>query len=1055
MANGTGYIDLPIPASRETMIQTALYNIATAMPGWRPREGNLEVLLLEQFADMAAEAASVAAQVPLSIFSYYGSLIGVNQNTGTPMQINTQWTLTSQSATDTLFPAGTTATAVINGTYYQFSLDGDLTITAGNTVSTGTMTASFAGSSYNSVYGTATYLEPNYFYATLANIQIIPISSSVPYVPGVDQETTQHYLNRLSDQLTLYTPRPIIAPDYAYMASNINGVGRAAAIDNLDSYVNLLPVSQAVPALKTSTVPGWSGLNGTTVTASTVTPGIKATTSGSALSNFSTLSTVSTITAKDSFVPLSSTTTTATVASSATSISLTNSSTTFPNSAGFGWIAVSTTVLVGFSYTGSSSTALSGVVFNSTASFPSSGIASGARIAYAGPSAFWTGQLDAFGNAFTASPCTLTPVSVCGLTWKISNGTSNDVIVISNALTKVSGSSVTDIGYSTSVVGNTYTTGTALTFTLYAGITTGPISLSSNGTNLTAMALVGAASGTTSIKPLIVATAIYKNETTPYVFYIDPDSIIGTYTYSTNAQMLTAYIAAKSPQTASSSGVSIADPLISSSYYPNAATVTINIYWANAGTSVDNYVEYAALYQTNHNIAFFENDAWYTDYNETNGSPGSILADGLFNSVISGSITSTITNTGAISGVTTLNLNSISGWPPAGAGSFVDASSTTHYFSYTGTSGNSLTGVAITPTTGNFATTQSTTCITPANTPNMWKQSGAYTYGTPYYLQNVGIQYAPSTTTLGGNVTFTSCIFNLPKSTQYVLDLTIDATCVSGANLPTVKICDATTNTAIMTATAIAGSSNRIQATYTSSSSYEDVYALITLPSGMTTYAGGSVVIKNMQLIPVTGALASTSAAAIDALGNPGTNPGTYWTQGGQYGTQSPRAVTVFVSDRYGMQLSKTNRQAIQNYLQSYREMNFKVDVVSPSYLVIDVAYSVLSAVGYDQSTVQQSILDQLSNYLSPQYWGSVNKVYSTWDTNKNVIRYLDVAGLIDSAPGVAGLVALTICIHGSTPGTSDIAFSSQQTLLGTLPILGAVSATITPSNLSSIDSYL
>ena len=1059
MANGTGYIDLSIPSDRETMIQTALYNIATAMPGWRPREGNLEVLLLEQFADMAAEAASVAAQVPLSIFSYYGSLIGVNQNSGVSMQINTKWTLASTSSQPTTFPAGTSATVVINGTYFQFSLDNDLIINAGDLYNTGTMTAVAPGSSYNSVYGSAVYLQPNYFYATLANVLIVPISTTVNYVPGVDQETTQHYLNRLSDELTLYTPRPIIASDYAYMASQINGVGRAAALDNLDAYVNLLPATQAIPAVNATGVSGWVGVNGATVAASTVTPGVK-TTAPSSFVNFSTLTTVSSIVANDQFVPLSSTVTTGTIALSATSISLTNSSTVFPNAAGFGFLSIydsvtSTATLVGFSYSSSSSTQLSGVVFNSTAAFPSGGVPIGSKIAFAGSSAFWTTQNDISGNAFTVSPCSLTPTSMCGATWKISAGANSDTTIVNNATAKITGSAVSDIGYSTSIVNNSYPTGTALTYTLIAGVSTGPIALSSNGTNLTAMALVGADTGTVGVKPIIVATVLYKNETTPYAFWMDPDNMVGTYTYSTNIQMLSAFIASKSPQLASSAGITIIDSTISAIYNPNAATVNLNIYWVGAGTSTSNYVEYAAIYQTNNNIAFYKDNTWYTDYNETTGNPGSLIPDGLFNSIPLGSVTSTITNTGAISGVTTLNLNTISGWPTAGVGTFVDGSSTTHYFSYTGVGTGSLTGVSITPTSGNFASVQLATCLTPVNTPVMWKQSGVY--GTPYYLPNVGIQYVPAATTLGGSVTFTSSIFNLAKNTQYVFDLIIDATCVSGATLPIVEIRDATTNTAIsaFTATATAGSLQRIQTTYTLSSSYQDVYVRITLPSGMTTYAGGSVVVKNMQLLPVTGALTSTSAAAIDALGNPGTNPGSFWTQGGQYGNQSPRSVTVFVSNSSGMQLTKTQKQTVQNYLQTYREINFKVDVVSPSYLVIDVTYAVLSALGYDQTTVQDSILEQLSNYINPQYWGSTNKIYSNWDTGQNILRYLDVASLIDNAPGVAGISNLTICIHGSSPAKNDIAFNSQQTLFGTLPILGAVSASVTPSHLSPFDNYL
>jgi hypothetical protein len=48
----------------------------------------------------------------------------------------------------------------------------------------------------------------------------------------VDAESDQDYLNRLSEQLELLAPRPILAVDAAKFALNVAGVGRAFGIDN-------------------------------------------------------------------------------------------------------------------------------------------------------------------------------------------------------------------------------------------------------------------------------------------------------------------------------------------------------------------------------------------------------------------------------------------------------------------------------------------------------------------------------------------------------------------------------------------------------------------------------------------------------------------------------------------------------------------------------------------------------------------------------------------------------------------------------------------------------
>jgi len=41
MTQLNGYIDIPITTDSKTLVQTALANIATQLPGWVPREGNL------------------------------------------------------------------------------------------------------------------------------------------------------------------------------------------------------------------------------------------------------------------------------------------------------------------------------------------------------------------------------------------------------------------------------------------------------------------------------------------------------------------------------------------------------------------------------------------------------------------------------------------------------------------------------------------------------------------------------------------------------------------------------------------------------------------------------------------------------------------------------------------------------------------------------------------------------------------------------------------------------------------------------------------------------
>jgi hypothetical protein len=56
-------------------------------------------------------------------------------------------------------------------------------------------------------------------------------STSARRAGGVDEESDDDYLDRLASALTLLAPRPILPNDFAVMAQQVPGVGRATAID--------------------------------------------------------------------------------------------------------------------------------------------------------------------------------------------------------------------------------------------------------------------------------------------------------------------------------------------------------------------------------------------------------------------------------------------------------------------------------------------------------------------------------------------------------------------------------------------------------------------------------------------------------------------------------------------------------------------------------------------------------------------------------------------------------------------------------------------------------
>ncbi len=149
-------------------------------------------------------------------------------------------------------------------------------------------------------------------------------------------------------------------------------------------------------------------------------------------------------------------------------------------------------------------------------------------------------------------------------------------------------------------------------------------------------------------------------------------------------------------------------------------------------------------------------------------------------------------------------------------------------------------------------------------------------------------------------------------------------------------------------------------------------------------------------------------------------------------GVPEERTVTVFPIGEDGLVVSAGIKTNLDNYLQQLREVNFIVHVADPTYTAITVDYDVVAEAGTTPATLETEINVILANYLSPATWGSTEADPQAWVAQPKV-RYLDVARVIGSVPGVAYVQALTI-----NGGTVDV------TLTGTGAVLPAANATIT-----------
>lgn len=149
------------------------------------------------------------------------------------------------------------------------------------------------------------------------------------------------------------------------------------------------------------------------------------------------------------------------------------------------------------------------------------------------------------------------------------------------------------------------------------------------------------------------------------------------------------------------------------------------------------------------------------------------------------------------------------------------------------------------------------------------------------------------------------------------------------------------------------------------------------------------------------------------------------------------RAVAVAIIDEDGQPCSGGIQTAVDDYLQSQREVNFIVSVIDPDYTPINISFTAVCFASYDAATVEAAAEQNASDYIDPKNWGLGE--LGTGETrewfNTDTVRYLEVAAAINNTDGLDYITALTV-----NAGTVDVPLTGN----ATLPSVGTVTGTVT-----------
>lgn len=225
----TEYLDIPFESDPDALAQEAFDFLQAQIANWQPSEGNLDVWMIRATARIAAEVQDIASTVPTTIFRYAGAnLFSLPPIDALPALGQTTWVMADNAGYT--IPAGTLVGLRISGdTLIPFQTVNDVVILAGATSTAAgevQIQAVNAGSEGTGLTGTMELID------SIANVSTITLVAAT--TGGIDAESDEEYLNRLTLELQLLTPRPIVPTDFSALALTVPGVHRALTLDGYD-----------------------------------------------------------------------------------------------------------------------------------------------------------------------------------------------------------------------------------------------------------------------------------------------------------------------------------------------------------------------------------------------------------------------------------------------------------------------------------------------------------------------------------------------------------------------------------------------------------------------------------------------------------------------------------------------------------------------------------------------------------------------------------------------------------------------------------------------------
>lgn len=218
------WIAVPVPTDPQTARDTFDETIRQNFPAWQAVDADPMTLVRNATAELYADAAELATSMGEEAFRFMGTIAGLPPIDALPAVGQAEFTAQDTDGPYTVPEGLEIVGRTALGEPWAFRVLSTGTIANGSSTVTVDVEAIIEGADGNDIDGTAEFDEYVSYLTAVAFV--------APTTGGVDAESDEEYLERLSAEFELFSPRPILPEHFETLARRL-GAYRAMAYDGL------------------------------------------------------------------------------------------------------------------------------------------------------------------------------------------------------------------------------------------------------------------------------------------------------------------------------------------------------------------------------------------------------------------------------------------------------------------------------------------------------------------------------------------------------------------------------------------------------------------------------------------------------------------------------------------------------------------------------------------------------------------------------------------------------------------------------------------------------